>query len=155
MLSRIAPRGALAQKSSLFVAPPLRTTAVRHGSGAALLARIKSVRNIEKITKAMKLVATARLRRSQQRMEIARQYALPMINAWPAPPNPPKGPYDNYLLVGLTSDRGLCGGANAVIVRGARDRLKASTARGDKNVGVIAFGDKGKAGMEMFGKKNS
>jgi len=87
-------------------------------------------------------------------MEIARQYALPMVNAWPAPTTLPKAPYENYLLVGLSSDRGLCGGANAVISRGVRDRIKVSHTRNDKSAAIIAFGDKGRAGIEMAARQN-
>ena len=88
--------------------------------------RIRSVRNTEKITKAMELVAASRLRRAQARIEALRPYADRMreltveVASAPAPPRPAAaraagGP--PVAVLALAGDRGLAGAFNANIVR--------------------------------------
>jgi F-type H+-transporting ATPase subunit gamma len=143
-------------KTQLFAAPPLRAQQVRHGGSQALLLRIKAIKNIEKITKAMKLVATARLRRSQMRMNAGRDFASAITAAWPEPTvGLPQAPYkDNLLYLGFTSDRGLCGAANTTIVRSIRDKIKAGRIRGDENPRITSFGEKARGGLEAMFKPN-
>src|SRR3984893_17621781 len=98
----------------------------------AIRTRIKSVRNTQKITKAMKLVAAAKLRRAQDAVLRARPYAqlldellasLAKARAEAELPPPPlmevREP-KRVEVVLLTSDRGLCGGFNSNIVRRAQ-----------------------------------
>ncbi len=107
--------------------------------------RIRSVKNTEKITRAMKLVAAAKLRRAQESILAARPYALEigaMLHRVAARAKTPDGAVAHpllavheprrVLLVVLTSDRGLCGGFNTSILRRAerfvrenRDRYEA------------------------------
>jgi F-type H+-transporting ATPase subunit gamma len=152
MMHRLASRTHFAQsKSTLFAAPPLRAQQVRHGGSQALLLRIKAVKNIEKITKAMKLVATARLRRSQMRMNAGREFAQAITAAWPEPTVTPQPPYKgNLMYLGFTSDRGLCGAANTTIVRAIRDKIKAGNIRGDENPRICSFGEKARGGLEAL-----
>jgi len=95
--------------------------------------RIKSVKNIGQITKAMKMVATARLKRAQQRILGARPYAISMANVMrnlaskvgeevhPLLSTREEG--KTALLV-ITADRGLCGSYNANILRRAQAYLR-------------------------------
>ena len=95
--------------------------------------RIRSVRNTQQVTKAMKMVAAARLRRAQERMLAARPYATRMhavLCSLAARTNPDTHPLlavrgaDKIEVVIITSDKGLCGGFNTNIVKKAERFLK-------------------------------
>ena len=116
--------------------------------------RIESVKSTQKITKAMQMVAAAKLRRAQEAAEAARPYAermaAVMANLSTAMAGTPgaspllvgTGKSDTYLLVVMTADRGLCGGFNTNIVKKARERITTLQAEG-KDVKVICVGKKG------------
>jgi F-type H+-transporting ATPase subunit gamma len=116
--------------------------------------RIGSVKSTQKITKALQMVAAAKLRRSQQAAEAARPYAQRMaaiisnLAASVSGPSAPlllagTGKSDRHLVVVATSDRGLAGAFNSSIVREARKELAKLTAEG-KTVKVITIGRKAK-----------
>src|SRR5688572_5102459 len=98
----------------------------------ALKNRISSVKSTQKITKAMKMVAAAKLRRAQQAAEAGRAYSERMTTVMmslagrvtPGPDSPKllagTGADNIHLLVICTSDRGLAGAFNSNIVRAAR-----------------------------------
>jgi F-type H+-transporting ATPase subunit gamma len=115
--------------------------------------RIASVKATQKITKAMKMVAAAKLRRAQEAAEAARPYSQRMgavlaniaqaVEADVAPVlMTGTGKNDVHLLVVCTADRGLCGGFNAQISRFARDRARKLIAEG-KTVKIMTVGKKG------------
>ncbi len=121
----------------------------------ALKMRIGSVKSTQKITKAMKMVAAAKLRRAQQGAEAGRPYATRMADVVASiastvtvGPQSPKllagtGKDDTHLIVLATGDRGLAGAFNSNIVRAARrkaDELKAD----DKKVLFYLVGRKGR-----------
>jgi len=120
-----------------------------------LRGRINSVKSTQKITSAMKMVAAAKLRRAQEQAEAARPFAermermLTSLSA--ALPQGAGGPAllagsgrdQVHLLVVATSDRGLCGGFNSTIVRGARQRIRQLLDDG-KEVKVLCVGRKGR-----------
>jgi F-type H+-transporting ATPase subunit gamma len=90
--------------------------------------RIRSVRSTQQITKAMKMVSAARLRRAQEAMFAARPYArkmLEVLNSLASRANPEAHPLlqdrgrGRVLLVVITGDKGLCGAFNANIIRSA------------------------------------
>ncbi|MFC7498390.1 F0F1 ATP synthase subunit gamma [Enterovirga sp. GCM10030262] len=122
----------------------------------ALKGRIASVKSTQKITKAMKMVAAAKLRRAQQAAEAGRPYAsrLEAVMASLAAkvtvgPESPKllagtGKDQVHLLVVATSDRGLAGAFNSNIVRAARKKADALI-RDGKNVHFYLVGRKGRA----------
>ncbi len=112
--------------------------------------RIRSVKNTQQITRAMKMVATARLRRAQDSIFNARPYANQMLTLLAslaarteqrAHPLLAERPIEKVLLVLITADRGLCGAFNANLIRAAQDYVKR---RGDKEVAIIAVGRKGR-----------
>ena len=117
--------------------------------------RISSVKQTRKITSAMKLVAASKLKRAQEQAEASRPYAVKMsemlgnLSAGVAgsPSAPPllagTGKADTYLLVVATADRGLCGGFNSTITRGARRRIQQLEGEG-KKVKLIFVGRKGR-----------
>jgi len=117
--------------------------------------RIESVKSTRKITKAMQMVAAAKLRRAEEAAEAARPYADRM-NAVLAnlargaadSPAAPKlltgtGQDKTYLLVVATSERGLCGGFNSSIVKLARAEAQKLIAAG-KTVKILTIGKKGR-----------
>ena len=117
--------------------------------------RIGSVKNTRKITKAMQMVAAAKLRRAQEAAEAARPYADRM-NAVIAGLAASVGGSDGaprllagtgadkvHLLVVMTSERGLCGGFNTTIVRLARAKANELLAAG-KTVKILTVGKKGR-----------
>ncbi|AHK42625.1 MULTISPECIES: F0F1 ATP synthase subunit gamma [Ensifer] len=116
--------------------------------------RIASVKATQKITKAMKMVAAAKLRRAQEAAEAARPYSQRMAavlaniaQAVGADDDAPQlmtgtGKDDTHLLVVCTAERGLCGGFNSQIARHARDHLRKLLAAG-KTVKIICVGKKG------------
>jgi F-type H+-transporting ATPase subunit gamma len=87
------------------------------------------------------------------RLEQARKFVQFITPVWPDPPVAPKPPHNHYLLVPLSTDRGLCGGVNTVIAREARNRLNTAEDRGDKKVSVITYGEKSRAALEMQYRK--
>jgi F-type H+-transporting ATPase subunit gamma len=118
--------------------------------------RIASVKSTQKITKAMKMVAAAKLRRAQTAAEAARPYAERMasvvasiVSKVAIGPESPKllagtGKDDAHLLIVYTSNRGLAGGFNSNIVRAARRKAEALMAEG-KQVYFYMVGRKGRA----------
>ena len=116
--------------------------------------RIKSVKSTQKITKAMKMVAAAKLRKAQENAEKGRPYSQKMQNiilnltkSISDPENAPKllvgtGKDDTYLCVVLTADRGLCGGFNSNICKLAKTNFKKILGEG-KNLKIITVGTKG------------
>ena len=116
--------------------------------------RIGSVKATQKITKAMQMVAAAKLRRAQDAAENARPYASRMASVIAnlaggvSGDGAPKllagtGRDDKHLVVVATSDRGLAGGFNSSVARAARDRIASLLAHG-KDVRIICIGRKGR-----------
>ena len=116
--------------------------------------RIASVKATRKITKAMQMVAAAKLRRAQEAATAARPYAermdrvLANLNkrvtnkAGASPLLVGTGKDDVHLLVVMTAERGLCGGFNSNIARLARQDILRLTREG-KTVKIMAVGRKG------------
>ncbi|WP_163265277.1 F0F1 ATP synthase subunit gamma [Chelativorans alearense] len=115
--------------------------------------RIASVKATQKITKAMQMVAAAKLRRAQEAAEAARPYATRMgvvlanvtstVSGTDAPPlMAGTGKDDTHLLVVATAERGLCGGFNSQIAKLAREHARELIANG-KQVKILTVGKKG------------
>ena len=117
--------------------------------------RIDGVTSTRKITSAMKMVAASKLRRAQQAAEAARPYSERMgrvmaavAAGMPINEDSPRmlrgtGKDDVVLVVVATSERGLCGGFNASLVRTARRRIDALLGEG-KTVKILCIGRKGR-----------
>ncbi|MEE9329826.1 MAG: F0F1 ATP synthase subunit gamma, partial [Parvularculaceae bacterium] len=116
--------------------------------------RIASVKSTQKITKAKKMVAAAKLRRAEENATKARPYAermeavLANLSAGVSSEGAPKllggtGDDKTHLLIVATADRGLCGAFNSSIVRLARETIVALQGQG-KTVQIITVGKKGK-----------
>jgi len=117
--------------------------------------RIESITSTRKITKAMQMVAAAKLRRAQESAEMSRPYTerfnavmAGLASAAKDAGDAPKllagtGSDQVQLLVVMTSERGLCGGFNSTIVRMARARIVALQGAG-KTVKILTIGKKGR-----------
>jgi len=117
-------------------------------SARDIKARIKSVKNTQQITKAMKLVAAARLRRSQERVTLARPYATKMeevigsIAAAGGSKNHPmlqSRPIKKTGYVVISSDRGLAGSFNAQLLRSALGEFRSKS---KDEIAIFAIGRK-------------
>jgi F-type H+-transporting ATPase subunit gamma len=127
--------------------------------------RIASVKSTQKITKAMKMVAAAKLRRAQENAEKGRPYAekmnniiLNLTNGISDKENAPKllsgtGEEKVHLCIVLTSDRGLCGGFNTNIIKKAKAYFKKISEEG-KILKIITVGSKGHDQLKRVFKDN-
>ena len=113
--------------------------------------RIKSVKNTQQITKAMKMVSAAKLKRAQDRVVTARPFANKMTEVlgelakrtdedFHHPLLDLRGD-QRYLLVLITADKGLCGGFNTNLTKAAQAFMRENA---DKRVEIMAIGRKGR-----------
>ncbi len=127
--------------------------------------RISSVKSTQKITKAMKMVAAAKLRRAQENAEKGRPYSEKMNNiilnlsgGISDKESAPKlligtGEEKNHLCVVLTSDRGLCGGFNSNIIKKAKSHFQ-KILNDNKTLKIITVGSKGYDQLKRVYKDN-
>ncbi|HXI04698.1 MAG TPA: ATP synthase F1 subunit gamma [Candidatus Saccharimonadales bacterium] len=117
--------------------------------------RIRSVRNTQQVTRAMKIVAAARLRRAQERILATRPYAIQMnevLSSLASRANPESHPLladrgeERVELIVVTADKGFCGGFNTNIIKRAQQFLREN---GDR---VKSLHLVGKKGADHFGK---
>jgi F-type H+-transporting ATPase subunit gamma len=123
-------------------------------------AKIKSVENTRKITRAMEMVAASKMRKAQERMRAARPYAdkIRQVAAHLSRANPEyKHPFlvrrDTVKSVGvivITSDKGLCGGLNSNLLRMVIGQMKNWEGEG-KKIHACAIGNKGFGFMSRIG----
>src|SRR6185369_7717134 len=113
--------------------------------------RLKSVKNTQQITKAMKMVSAARLRRAQDRVVAARPFAIKMTEVlgelakrtdedFHHPLLDLRGD-ERYLLVLITADKGLCGAFNTNLTKAAQAFMRDNS---DKKIEIMAVGRKGR-----------
>ena len=126
--------------------------------------RIGSVKSTQKITKALNMVAAAKLKRAQDQAESARPYAQKMASvianlaAGVSGDDAPKllagtGAEQKHLIVVATGDKGLAGGFNSNVIRAARERIN-TLLKGGKDVRIIAVGKKSRDGLaRLYGDK--
>ena len=116
--------------------------------------RIGSVKSTQKITKAMKMVAAAKLRRAQESAESSRPYSDSMkdliesISISYSPTSTDRNLLtgdekdQTHLLILFTSERGLCGGFNSTVTKALKDKIK-ELENNNKNIKIICVGKKG------------
>ena len=125
--------------------------------------RIESVKSTRKITKAMQMVAAAKLRKAQEAAEQARPYAEKMsividklVSSTNASSNSPllvgNGKDKTHLIIVATSERGLCGAFNSSIVRQAKNHINDLISDGN-NIKILTIGKKGREQLKRdFGE---
>ena len=126
--------------------------------------RIDSVKSTQKITKALNMVAAAKLKRAQDQAESARPYARKMaavianLAAGVSGDGAPKllagtGKDQKHLVIVATGDKGLAGGFNTNVIRAARERINSLISAG-KDVRIISVGRKPRDGLvRLYGDK--
>jgi len=112
-----------------------------------LTSRIKSVVGIEKITKAVQMEASAKLRKMEERLNRVRQFQQPLDKLWPDPPEEKSDKQKDLLVVVITADRGLCGSFNSSVAREAKRTIETAVQEG-KVPKAVFLGNKGKQIME-------
>ncbi len=122
--------------------------------------RIRSVKNTQQITRAMKLVAASKVRRAQERIESARPYSQKMeelvnslaqrVEGQPHPLLRDSMKSDRAVLLVVTSDKGLCGGYNTNISRLALQFLRRREEEG-KETEIVVVGRKGRIFLDIRG----
>ena len=120
--------------------------------------RIKSVKNTRQITKAMKMVAAAKLKRAQDRVTAARPFALKMSEVLSNLSSKVEADFSHplmdarndakYLIVLMTADKGLCGAFNSNLIKAAQVFIAENK---DKNVEMIPVGRRGR---DFFRRRN-
>ena len=128
--------------------------------GREILTRIRSVQNTQKITKAMQMVSTSKMRKTQERMRQARPYAdkirlvmnhlaqthsdhnIPMLRS--------NNDSKRVGFIVITSDKGLCGGLNANILKAFFNKVQECNQQGLENE-IVCLGSKGLAACNRVG----
>ncbi|MFN3919216.1 MAG: F0F1 ATP synthase subunit gamma [Methylohalobius sp.] len=129
--------------------------------GKEIRTKIQSIRNTQKITKAMEMVAASKMRKTQERMQATRPYARRMqqiiqhlAHAHPEYRHPFLLPRDGKRIgvLLITTDRGLCGGLNANLFRGLLRQMKAWEEEG-ASLELSVIGQKGVSFFSSIGAK--
>lgn len=103
--------------------------------------RLRTVGNISKVTKAMNMVAAAKVKKHQVALEKARNFNSGFADAWPEI-SEEKFPVEQPMVGVFTSDRGLCGGVNGAVLRDVRKKMTA------ESKAIFTFGGKAKSGLQ-------
>ncbi|XP_077120615.1 ATP synthase F(1) complex subunit gamma, mitochondrial isoform X2 [Ranitomeya variabilis] len=103
--------------------------------------RLKSIKNIQKITKSMKMVAAAKYAKAERELKPARVYGTGALALYEKAEI--KAPEDQkkHLIIGVSSDRGLCGGIHTSVAKAIKHEIS-SLSGGGKEVMVVGIGDK-------------
>lgn len=112
---------------------------------------MRSIKNMQKITKAMKMVAAAKMRKDTRALEMGMPFTLPAVNLMRKLGSEDKAGPMTYLAV--TSDKGLCGGVNSAVCKQIRLGIIDEEAKGN-STSVMVMGGKGVAGLKrLFGDR--
>merc|ERR1711981_399652 len=118
---------------------------VRYSGAMAIVKnRMKSVKNIAKITKAMQMVAASKLRGAETRVAAARPMVGSLKDFFGGIETAPS---TSECIVPLTSDKGLCGGVNTQVLKMTRQELIPVLAERGVDIKIIVVGDKGRSVM--------
>jgi len=109
--------------------------------------RMRSVAAIQKITKAMKMVAAAKMRGDMRRMEVGMPFVRPVAGLFQRLPAEDKA--GAVTVIGVTSDKGLCGGVNSAVNKQTRLLINDEEAKGN-TVKYNGMGGKGEAGLKRL-----
>ncbi|KAI0074268.1 ATP synthase F1 gamma [Panus rudis PR-1116 ss-1] len=114
--------------------------------------RLKSVRNIEKITKSMKMIASTKLSKAQRAMWAGKEYGL--ANSEVFQNAPPEAPPKKKLFIVVSSDKGLCGGIHSSVSKMTRRIFQGEHGEVDPSSPIMVIGDKSKAQLSRALPKN-
>jgi F-type H+-transporting ATPase subunit gamma len=115
--------------------------------------RLKSIKNIQKITQSMKMVSAAKYARAERDLKQARPYGIGAVGFYDKAEIQADKEDKKQLYIAMTSDRGLCGAVHTGIARQIRNELNARTDNTD-DTKIICIGDKSRAVLQrLFAKK--
>lgn len=115
----------------------------------AISIRLKSVKNIQKITQSMKMVSAAKYSRAERDLKQARPYGVGAQQFYEKAEVVSKEEEPKKLYIAITSDRGLCGAVHTGVARHIRTELAE-----DPNIKVVCVGDKSRAILQRLYSKN-
>eukprot|EP00403_Amphidinium_massartii_P008147 CAMPEP_0178421676 /NCGR_PEP_ID=MMETSP0689_2-20121128/26770_1 /TAXON_ID=160604 /ORGANISM="Amphidinium massartii, Strain CS-259" /LENGTH=296 /DNA_ID=CAMNT_0020043195 /DNA_START=170 /DNA_END=1060 /DNA_ORIENTATION=+ len=119
----------------------------------SLTLRMRSIKNMQKITKAMKMVAAAKMRKDQKLLDTGLPFTQPVLTLFQRLGAEEKP--GNVTYLGVTSDKGLCGGVNSAVNKQIRLGVAEEEAKGNA-AKIFMIGGKGVAGMKrLFGDRFS
>jgi F-type H+-transporting ATPase subunit gamma len=117
----------------------------------AIAIRMKSVKSIQKITKAMKMVAAAKMKQDERRLKEGMPFCQPVLDLFERLPREEKA--GAVMVVGVTSDKGLCGGVNSAVNKMSRNAILEEEAKGN-TAKYMCVGMKGIGGLKrLFGDR--
>ena len=129
---------------------PVTASAASYATLREIEGRLKSIRNIEKITKTMKIVASTKLTRAQRAMTESRAYGQTSNTVFEKAETKAEEAEDKKtLIVVASSDKGLCGGIHSGLSKAARRMLQEKP-----NSDVVVLGEKSKAQLSRSSGKN-
>ncbi|KAG6380248.1 ATPase, F1 complex, gamma subunit domain-containing protein [Boletus reticuloceps] len=114
--------------------------------------RLKSVRNIEKITKSMKMIASTKLAKAQRAMIAGKQYGI--ANSEIFDHTPSETPAKRKLFIVISSDKGLCGGIHSSVSKATRRAIADTENPVDADSPIMVIGDKSKGQLARVLGKN-
>ncbi|XP_046871506.1 ATP synthase subunit gamma, mitochondrial isoform X2 [Hypomesus transpacificus] len=116
--------------------------------------RLKSIKNIQKITKSMKMVAAAKYARAERQLKPARVYGTGALALYEkADIKAPEEKTGKHLIIGVSSDRGLCGAIHSNVGKAIKSEIASLTSTG-KDVMVVNVGDKLRALLQRTHNKH-
>ncbi|KAJ3483864.1 hypothetical protein NLI96_g6023 [Meripilus lineatus] len=114
--------------------------------------RLKSVRNIEKITKSMKMIASTKLAKAQRAMQAGKEYGIANSEVFNHAPAEQSGKRKLFIVV--SSDKGLCGGIHSSVSKQTRRTFAEKDATFETDSPIMVIGDKSKAQLSRALPKN-
>ncbi|XP_044968380.1 ATP synthase subunit gamma, mitochondrial isoform X2 [Hordeum vulgare subsp. vulgare] len=150
LLSTPSPAAAMAAHSPAASQSQIAPLGARSISTQIVRNRMKSVKNIQKITKAMKMVAASKLRAVQTRTENSRGLWQPFTALLG---DAPSVNVKKNVIVAITSDKGLCGGINSTSVKVSK-ALQKMTSGPEKESKYVILGEKGKVQLIRDSRKH-
>ncbi|KAG1819215.1 ATPase, F1 complex, gamma subunit domain-containing protein [Suillus subaureus] len=114
--------------------------------------RLKSVKNIEKITKSMKMIASTKLAKAQRAMQSGKQYGLANSEIFQHAPS--ETPAKRKLFIVVSSDKGLCGGIHSSVTKATRRAIANTEKPVESDSPIMVIGDKSKVQLSRVLGKN-
>merc|ERR1712105_229215 len=130
-------------------------TAVRLPNLKLVALRLRSVKNIQKITQSMKMVSAAKFARAEKDLKAARPLGVAAQHFYDQAEVACDKETPKNLYVAITSDRGLAGGVHSSICKTIRSEMQEKTPEQLENTKIICVGDKSRAFMARYFPKNT
>uniref|UniRef100_A0A7N5JBA1 ATP synthase subunit gamma n=1 Tax=Ailuropoda melanoleuca TaxID=9646 RepID=A0A7N5JBA1_AILME len=115
--------------------------------------RLKSIKNIQKITKSMKMVAAAKYSRAERELKPARVYGVGALALYEKVEIKPPEDKKKHLIIGVSSDRGLCGAIHTSVAKEIKNQVSSLIDAG-KEVMLVGIGDKLRGILQRTHGKN-